>query len=572
MNKIWKYYNDQNEQINSSKISEIELLKEEYNINELLATIMINRGITHKSARVFLSPNRHDFYNPFLMPDMEFAVNRIISAINNHEKVVIYGDYDVDGITSTTVLKSFLRDRGLEVGTYIPHRLTEGYGLNLNAIKKIVAENYTLMITVDCGITSINEVDFAKENNVDVIVTDHHEAGDGIPNALAVVDCKRKDNQYPFRELAGVGVAFKLCQALSQKLNLEEKEYLKYLDIVAIGTIADIVPLVDENRVIASLGLKLIKCTKNVGIQAILNDIGYKNIDSMSIAFGVAPRINACGRMGESNLALELLLTNNKEDALNLASKIGLYNLQRQSEEKRIFEDVIFKIEQNNSNNDEAIILGGTNWHNGVIGIVSSRITEKYYRPSILVCFDKEEELGKGSGRSIKGLDLHEALMYCKDLLEAFGGHEMAAGLTVKKENFNAFKMKFLEFVKQKNINTLKPVIYIDGNINIDKINIQIVKSLNLLQPFGEANFMPIFRFENLIINSIKTLTEGKHLKVSLKSKNNIYINAIGFNLGEFANEFRIGDNVDLIGNLEINSFNGMDSIQINLKDMKKSV
>lgn len=572
MKNIWKYYDEQNSKIDSSKIAQIELLQKEYNINRLLATIMVNRGISPELARVFLNPNRYDFYDPYLIEDMDIAVDRIINAINNNEKVIIYGDYDVDGITSTTVLKSFLNDRGLEVATYIPNRLSEGYGLNLGAIKKIALENYNLIITVDCGITSIKEVDLAKENNIDVIVTDHHEPGDSIPNALAVVDCKRKENQYPFRELAGVGVVFKLCQAISHRLNLDEKEYLKYLDIVSIGTIADVVPLVDENRVITSLGLKLINCTKNMGLKAILDDIGYKNIDSMAIAFGVAPRINACGRMGESNLALQLFLTNNQDEALNIAMQMKAYNLQRQSEEKRIFEDAILKIEQNNYQDDSAIVLGGNNWHNGVIGIVSSRITEKYYKPSILVCFKDDDELGKGSGRSIKGFDLHEALMYCKDTLNAFGGHTMAAGLAVTKQKFDDFRKSFLDFSNKANIKDLKPIINIDEDVNIDDINISIVQSLKLLEPFGEANIRPVFKFSNLKIDNIRTLTDGKHLKLVLKSEKNIYVNAIGFNLGELFKYYTIGDIIDVVGNLEINSYNGMDSIQINIKDVRKNI
>jgi single-stranded-DNA-specific exonuclease len=266
MRKKWKYYENDNKE-------EAIKLEEKFNVNKLLAMIMANRGITEKNAEIFLNPNRHDFHDPFNMPDMEDAVNRIVKAIENNEKTIIFGDYDVDGITSTTVLKSFLKDRGLDVGNYIPNRLKEGYGLNKDAIEKIAKDGYTLMITVDCGITGNEEIELAKSLGIETIVTDHHEPAEELPNAIAVVDCKRKDNKYPFRELAGVGVAFKLTQAISIKLGLDEKEYLKYLDIVSIGTISDIVPLVDENRVITKLGLKLVRCTKNIGLKAILNEI-----------------------------------------------------------------------------------------------------------------------------------------------------------------------------------------------------------------------------------------------------------------------------------------------------------
>lgn len=266
MRKKWKYYENKNRQ-------EALKLQEKYGLNSLISEILANREITTENAEIFLNPNRHDFHDPFQMPDMEKAVQRILQAIENKEKTIIFGDYDVDGITSSTVLKSFLKDRGLEVGNYIPNRLKEGYGLNKEAVEKIANENYTLMITVDCGITGNEEIEYAKTFGIETIVTDHHEPAETLPDALAVVDCKRKDNKYPFRELAGVGVAFKLAQAISIKMNLDEKEYLKYLDIVAIGTISDIVPLVDENRVITKLGLKLVRCTKNIGLKAILNEI-----------------------------------------------------------------------------------------------------------------------------------------------------------------------------------------------------------------------------------------------------------------------------------------------------------
>ena len=562
----WQYYKNEN------KKEEVTILQNKFKINELLATILANRGITGENAEVFLDPKRNDFYDPYNIPDMPKAVDRILQAINTHEKTIIYGDYDVDGITSITVLKSFLKDRGLEVGTYIPNRLEEGYGLNNGAIKKIASENYTLMITVDCGITSVEEIEIAKNLGIDTVITDHHEPADKIPNALAVVDCKRKDNNYEFRELAGVGVVFKLTQAISIKLGLAQKEYLKYLDIVSIGTISDIVPLVDENRVITKLGLKLVQCTRNIGLAALLKETGYSKIDSTAIAFGVAPRINACGRMGCADRALELLLTTDRDKAIELARSIGVYNIQRQTEEKRIFEEANAQIKKEKLENSEAIILGGENWHHGVIGIVASKITELYYKPSILVCFEEGKDIGKGSGRSIPGFDLHDALMKCQESLLAFGGHSMAVGVTVAKGKFEDFKNRFIEIAKEANVSKLSPVLYLDGNINIDEINKQIVESLSLLEPYGEANKMPIFAFKNLKVDSIRSLTDGKHLKLTLKSSNNTYINAIGFNLGYLAEDFKIGDKIDIAGNLEINRFNDIDSIQINMKDVIKSI
>ena len=565
MFKKWQYYENNNKE-------EAEKIEKELKLNKLLSGILANRGVTVENSKVFLNPTRHDFHDPFQMPDMEKAVDRIIKAIENKEKTIIYGDYDVDGITSITVLKSFLNDRGLEVDSYIPNRLHEGYGLNKEAIKKIADGNYTLMITVDCGITAVNEVELAKSLGIETIITDHHEPTSYLPDAVAVIDCKRKDNRYPFRELAGVGVAFKLSQAISIKLGLDEKEYLKYLDIVSIGTISDIVPLVDENRVITLLGLKLVRSTKNIGLKAILNEIGYNKINSTSISFGVAPRINACGRMGFADTALELLMTTNKEEAIQKASSIGKYNNQRQLEEKKIFEEANKQIIENNLENSDALILGGPNWHIGVIGIVASKITDMYYKPSILVCFDDEKEIGKGSGRSISGFDLHEALTKCEDTLTGFGGHSMAVGVAISKKNFEKFKSDFLELAQKAHISELVPVLNIDEVLTLEEIDRQMVESLSLLEPYGEGNPMPIFAFKNLKIDSIRSLSEGKHIKLVLKSGNNNFINAIGFNLGYLVEEYRIGDKVDVAGNLEINSFNGVDTVQLNLKDLMKAI
>ena len=380
MKKKWQIY-DIDEQ-------EIEKISKKYNINKLLATILVNRKIDEKNIEIFLNPTRKNFHDPFLMPDMNIAVDRIIKAVENKEKIIIYGDYDVDGITSITVLKSFLEERGIHVDTYIPNRLEEGYGLNIPAVEKIAEQGYTLMITVDCGISGIEEIEHANSLGIETIVTDHHEVGDSLPNALAVVDAKRKDNQYPCRDLAGVGVVFKLIQAIGIKLELEEKEYLKYLDIVCIGTISDIVPLVDENRVIAKLGLMLVQQTRNIALRSLLISSGYKNIDSNTISFGVAPRINACGRMGHADEALNLFLSKDIYEVNELTQKLNNYNKIRQEKEKIIYEEAVKQIEKNKLNEKSAIIVGGENWHHGVIGIVSSKITDLYFKPSILLCYE----------------------------------------------------------------------------------------------------------------------------------------------------------------------------------------
>ena len=563
MNKKWQIY--------ETDVEKVDLLKSKYGINGLLATILVNRNIVDENKiKLFLNPTRNDFYDPFLITDMDIAVERIITAIKNQEKVTIYGDYDVDGITSITVLKSFLKDNGLEVDFYIPNRLEEGYGLNKEAVKKIADEGCSLMITVDCGISCIDEIDYAKELGIETIVTDHHEPGVDIPKAIAVIDNKRKDSTYPFRELAGVGVVFKLIQALGIKLGLKEESYLKYLDIVCLGTISDIVPLVDENRVIAKLGLMLVEKTRNIGLRSIINSSGYKKIDSTTISFGVAPRINACGRMGKAEEALKLFLSPNINEVNELTKKLNEHNRNRQEIEKAIYESVIETIEKENLNKNKTLIVSGKNWHHGVIGIVSSKITDLYFKPSILLSFE-EDGIGKGSGRSVPGFDLHEALSKCSDQIEKYGGHSMAIGITIKKENLEKFKEKIEEIATESKIDEIIPIINIDAKVNLSDISKQMVESLKDLEPFGEANKMPIFAFKNLKIDSIRALSEGKHLKLTLKDNNSI-INAIGFNLGYLADEYRIGDKIDVAGVLEINTFNGVDNLQINIKDIMKSI
>ena len=560
MNKKWEYYD-----INTKEVEEI---KNKYNVSRLVATVISNKNL-QDDIDVFLNPTRNDFYDPFLMPDMEIAVNRIIKAIENQEKVIIYGDYDVDGITSITVFKKFLQDRGLNVDSYIPNRLDEGYGLNKNAIDKIVSQNYTLMITVDCGISGIEEVEYANSLGLETVVTDHHEPAEILPNALAVVDAKRKDNKYQCRNLAGVGVVFKLIQAISMRLGLEEKEYLKYLDIVCIGTISDIVPLTDENRVIVKLGLKLVQQTRNLGLRSILQATGYNKIDSIAISFGVAPRINACGRMGHQEEALNLFLSKDAKEVNELTQKLNEYNKERQEIEKNIFADAVEQIKANNLQEKSTIALMGKNWHHGVIGIVSSKITEMYFKPSILLC--EEGDIGKGSGRSIPGFDLYEALTKCQKSIDRFGGHAMAIGITIKKDKFEEFKTEFEKTARENHIEDIVPILKIDSQISLDEINKNMVESLKELEPFGEENKTPLFLFKNLKIDSIRALTEGKHLKLTVK-ENKAVVNAIGFNLGQLANEYKIGDKIDIVGNLEINSFNGVDNVQINIKDMMKSL
>ncbi len=390
-----------------------------------------------------------------------------------------------------------------------------------------------------------------------------------LPNAIAVIDPKIENSKYPFNQLAGVGVVFKLIQALSIKLNLDEKEYLKYLDLVCLGTISDIVPLVDENRVIAKLGLKLIETHRNMGLKSLIISSGYKTINSNTISFGIAPRVNACGRMGFADNALKLFITKDIKEIQELTQTLNNYNRERQDTEKKIFEEAIKEIEENNEDNKEVIILSKENWHHGVIGIVSSKITDMYLKPSILLC--EEDGICKGSGRSVQGLDLHEALCKASKNLEKYGGHAMAVGLSLKKEKLELFKKDINNYIKNLELKEIEQVVDIDMEVTLKDLSVDIVKELSKLEPFGEANRIPNFLIKNLKIDSIRALTGGKHLKLSLRDEK-LKIDAIGFNIGELANEYKLNEKVDIVGNLEINSYNGIESIQMNIKDIKKSL
>lgn len=560
MNKKWEYILK-----DDSKVKEVAF---EHNISEIIATVLLNRGISEsKDIDNFIHPKLDNLYDPFLLNDMSIAVERIVKAKELNEKITIYGDYDADGITSIATLSKFLTEQGVENDYYLPNRLDEGYGLNNTALDKIVANGTKLMITVDCGISAYDEIEYAKSLGLDVIVTDHHECPEKLPNALAIIDPKRSDSTYPFSSLAGVGVTFKLIHAISIKLDLDRKKYLKYLDIVCLGTVADIVPLVDENRIIVNFGLVLIKETRNVGLKALISITGYTNIDSTSISFGIAPRINACGRMGEAELALRLLLTSDSNEALTIANKLNEINKERQEVEKEIFDDALSIIEREKLYENDIIVCGNQNWHHGVIGIVASKITELYYKPTVLISF--EEGIGKGSGRSIDGFDLHEALTLCSGDLDKFGGHEMAIGLSLKEENFEKFKTNIQNVASQKIDKDALPCIKIDALITGKDINIDIINAMKQLEPYGESNPSPLFALKNLKVESVRLLSNDRHLKLTLKDRN-ILINAIGFNLGD--KQVQLGDKVDVVFAIELNKFNNTESVQLNLKDIKKSL
>ena len=562
MIKKWEYYQPNEE--------DVEKIKNHNNISKLLAKVLINRGIKEDNEiNKFLYPKIDDLNDPFLLNDMNIAVDRILRAKENKEKVTVYGDYDVDGITSIAVLVKFFRELGINIEYYLPSRLEEGYGLNNDALKKIKDNGTDLLITVDCGISAYEEVEYAKSIGLEVIITDHHECPEKLPDTFAIIDPKRPDSTYPFNSLAGVGVTFKLIHAISIRLDLDRKKYLKYLDIVCLGTVADIVPLVHENRVIVKYGLMLVKETRNIGLRALIKLSGYSKIDSSLISFGLAPRINACGRMGKADLALNLLLTNDVFEAESIATELNTINRERQEVEKRIMEDAIKIIEDEKLYEDDVIVVGKEGWHHGVIGIVASKITEMYYKPSILVCF--EEGVGKGSGRSVDGFDLHKALNFCIDDLTRFGGHEMAIGLTISQENLEKFRSDINEYAKNVIDKDKVPTIKVDSEINADMISLEKLKDLEILEPYGEANPMPLFVYKNIKVDGVRLLSNDKHLKLILKDGSSLF-DAIAFNMGDKKYSIKVGDKIDVLHYLDVNKFNDIEKIQLNVKDIKRSL
>lgn len=545
----------------------IKNIQNKYGISEIMAKLIVSREI--EDIDNFLNGNIDDLHDPYQMKDMDKFVGRVKSAIKNHERICIYGDYDVDGITSITVMYKFLTSIGADVIYYLPDRLIEGYGVNNNALDEIKNKGTSLVITVDCGITAIEETKYAKEIGLDMCITDHHECADTLPECIAIVNAKQKDDNYKFKMLAGVGVAFKCIEALAKEYNMDKESYLKYLDIVAIGTISDIVPLVDENRIISKFGLNRIKNTGNIGLKALLNIISFKEVDSLMVSFGMAPRINACGRMGNAGLAVKLLLENDRKKADELALELNKLNLLRQQVEKEIFDEATQIILKEELSKKNSIVLYNENWHNGVIGIVASRLVSIYYKPVILLT--KENGVIRGSGRCQTGFSLYDALTNCKDYLLQFGGHELAAGLSIDENKIEAFKDAFENETTIRAKNLQEQIIDIDLAITYRSLNVSLIKDLYALKPYGQSNKEPLFLYKSLKVQAIRTLKDDKHLKLTLKD-DRFLIEALAFSQGNRRDEIKIGDKIDVICNVEINTFNTPKTIQLIVQDFKKSI
>ncbi|PKM96467.1 MAG: single-stranded-DNA-specific exonuclease RecJ [Firmicutes bacterium HGW-Firmicutes-1] len=560
--KIWKV-----KQTDPKLIKQVAM---ENDLPEVLAAVLVGRGLVQKDKiELYMNPSKEKFYNPFLMKDMEIAVNRIIRARENKEQITIYGDYDVDGITSTSILFLFLKEIGCFVDYYIPDRIQEGYGLNNNALQGLMDRGSQLVITVDTGITAVNEVQYCRERGLDIIITDHHECQEKLPEAIAVLNPKRTDCTYPFELLAGVGVTFKLLQGISKELQVENIIW-KYLEIVAIGTVADIVPLQDENRLIVQLAFKTMTNSWNLGLKALMDVAGMKS-DKMTagmIGFQIGPRLNAAGRLGDAKRGVELFTTDDILLAQQIAEELNGENIRRQKMEQDILEQALSMIEaRKNIEDEKVLVIASHGWAHGVIGIVASRLVEKYYRPTILLTI--EDGIASGSARSVEGFNVFEALSSCKELFVKFGGHEMAAGMSLKEENINELSDRLNAYANQEmDETTLVPKIKADFYLKLNEVDLPFVEKISAFEPYGMGNEEPKFIISGLI-KEIKLIGQGNnHVKLELIHEENV-LPAIGFNCSHFHEKLSLNYPIDIVGVLNINEWQQKKTPQLIIKDIR---
>lgn len=549
----------------------VQHLQNELHVDEIIATLLVQRGIeTYEQAKTFFRPSLEDLHNPYLLKDMDLAVNRIEYAIKNNENILVFGDYDVDGTTAVSLVSSYLRTFYTNVATYIPDRYEEGYGISYKGIDYAEDNEISLIIALDCGIKSIEHVNYANKKNIDFIICDHHRPGEMLPKAIAILNPKREDCSYPYDELCGCGVGFKLIQALGQNRNQDIHYFIPYLDLVATAIAADIVPMTGENRVLAKFGLEVINSNPRPGIQALIQNIKKKTLTISDVVFIVAPRINAAGRIKHGNYAVQLLTEFNLEQATEFAAEIEEFNTNRRGLDQQITKEALLQIENNQEEKRFSSVVYQEDWHKGVIGIVASRLIEKYYRPTIV--FTKSGDKLAASARSVKDFDVYNALEACSDYLEQFGGHMYAAGMTLKEENYENFKNAFEKIVEQTiHPDLLIPEIAIDAEINFSDINPKFVRILDQFEPFGPQNMHPIFLTKNVIDTGHgKPMgKEDEHLRLFLKQKNCDGIGAIGFGLG---NKLAITKNFnpfEVVYSIEENEWNGNVSLQLRLRDIR---
>jgi single-stranded-DNA-specific exonuclease len=549
----------------------IQALQNALQVDEIIATLLLQRGIeTFEEAKSFFRPTLDDLHDPYLMKDMDKAVNRIELAIQNQENILVFGDYDVDGTTAVSLMSSYLKTLSPNIATYIPDRYNEGYGISYLGIDFADDNDFSLIVALDCGIKSIEHIAYAKEKGIDFIVCDHHRPGDTLPDAVAILDPKRKDCDYPYKELCGCGVGFKLIQALAQNNNQSINDLTPYLDLVATAIAADIVPITGENRVFAKFGLEVINSNPRPGIKALIQNIKKKVLTISDVVFIIAPRINAAGRIKHGNYAVELLTEFDLGQAIEFASQIEVFNADRKDLDKQITKEALSQIIENKEEERFSTVVYQDNWHKGVIGIVASRLVENYYRPTIV--FTKSGEKLAASARSVKDFDIYNALEACAEHLEQFGGHMYAAGMTIKEENYLAFKQAFEEVVEKTiHPDLLIPEISADLEINLSDINDKLLRILKQFEPFGPENMTPLFLTKNVFDSGYpKQLgNENEHLRLFVKQEKSGGFGAIGFGLGKKIEIVKDRKPFNLVYSIEENEWNGNTSIQLQMRDLK---
>lgn len=551
-------------------------LREKLGVPETIARLLALRGIhTYEDAKTFFRPDLGMMHDPFLMKDMDRATERLAKAIRSGEKILVYGDYDVDGTTATSIMYIFLEDFGVEVDYYIPHRYKEGYGINIEGVQYAIDRDCDLIVSVDCGITAVDETRIAGEHGIDVIVCDHHNVGDELPGAAAVLDPKRRDCSYPFEGLSGAGVGFKLVQGTLKTLGLQEKVAYPFLDLVAISIASDIVPIQDENRVMMREGLRQINEDPRIGVRALLDLIELKpgSVSTSNIIYSIGPRINAAGRMGDASKAVKLLIADTPVEARERARELESINVARRDTDTQTMEEAVEMVERElNLEKVSSMVLHDPDWHLGVIGIVASRLVDAYGRPAIML--SSVDGKIKGSARSIKGFNIYEALKQCEDLLERFGGHEYAAGMTIREENLEEFRRRIDE-IASGNLSEedFKPELEVDSELDLSEVDLRFWKLLSQFEPFGPGNRQPTFVSRDVRVVGVPTIVGQGHLKMKVAQNGSGVFDVIGFNLHEYLPVIRESkseqQSLNIAYSLEENYWNGKRSLQIRLRDVQ---
>ena len=563
MNKIWQLSSPPDENIVNS-------LSRAINVNSTISAILVQRGVqTFANAKTFFRPDLNELHDPFLMKDMDKAVNRLSEAVFSHEKILIYGDYDVDGTTAVSMVYSFLKKFSKNIDFYIPDRHNEGYGISEEGVRYAVDHDIKLMICLDCGIKAVKKIALANEYGLDVIICDHHLAGSEIPKALAVLNPKQQACNYPFDELSGCGVGFKLLQGFCLQNTIDQSELCQFLDFVAVSICSDIVPMIGENRVLVHFGLKKLNENPSLGLRE-LKEVSSvkKNITTSEVVFYIGPRINAAGRLTHARESVNLLINENQEELKDLARNLNDRNTDRKEYDRSITQDALEMIERDFPQAKSSVLFN-KHWHKGVVGIVASRCVEHFYRPTIILT--ESEGIATGSARSVEGFDIHSAIDRCGDLLSHYGGHRHAAGVSLKLENVDAFREKFEQVVSSTILpEQLQPKIIADQKVNFDFVSFKGLEIINQMAPFGPFNLQPIFWTENVFVKNPPRTIKESHIKMMIYQNGfKQGFEAIGFGLGNWVEKITPNKPFQILYHLEINRYNGNESIQINLKDIK---